>query len=182
MGACSFTTRASGNTMSEAYRNAVDDAETEYGHDSYNGTISTTSGFVDVTQDFKRSGDTLSAFVDKTIDGASKWGRCFGICTEEPVVNNNKVKSKVDHVITKGTRKWTLEYVVYTCGENKIKSFPTKTEAIKFARNYSEKNKTDVFINMEKRVSGNATVAKVSYKSSNKEKPGRYLFYGWAAE
>ena len=31
MGACSFTTRASGNTMSEAYRNAVDDAETEYG-------------------------------------------------------------------------------------------------------------------------------------------------------
>lgn len=42
MGACDFSTYGSGKTLDEAYKNAVDAALYEHGHDSYNGTISTT--------------------------------------------------------------------------------------------------------------------------------------------
>ena len=44
MGACSFMTIAYGKSLSEAYQNAVDEAIDYYGHDPYNGTISTTYG------------------------------------------------------------------------------------------------------------------------------------------
>jgi hypothetical protein len=45
MGACNFNTRAKGKTAREAYETAVREAQYEYGHDPYNGTISTTGGF-----------------------------------------------------------------------------------------------------------------------------------------
>ncbi len=44
MGATTFMITAYGKDISDAYNNAVEDAEYEYGHDSYNGTISTTYG------------------------------------------------------------------------------------------------------------------------------------------
>lgn len=53
MGAHTFETYrdVDGRGAGEAYRAAVEDALYEYGHDGYNGTISTTSGCVLVTQD-----------------------------------------------------------------------------------------------------------------------------------
>lgn len=45
MGASAFNQVAFGKTAEEAYRNAVDRAYFERGHDPYNGTISTTHGF-----------------------------------------------------------------------------------------------------------------------------------------
>jgi len=46
MGAHTFSVHIDGDiTAEEAYNIAVEDAIYEYGHDSYNGTISTTSGF-----------------------------------------------------------------------------------------------------------------------------------------
>lgn len=43
MGACNFIQFARGNNKEEAFKALVQEAEWEYGHDPYNGTISTTS-------------------------------------------------------------------------------------------------------------------------------------------
>lgn len=43
MGACDFKTLAAGKDLKDAFKNAVNAALYEHGHDSYNGTISTTS-------------------------------------------------------------------------------------------------------------------------------------------
>lgn len=43
MGACDFDVIAYGKDLKDAFNNAVQDALYEHGHDSYNGTISTTS-------------------------------------------------------------------------------------------------------------------------------------------
>jgi hypothetical protein len=48
MGAQSFLTSGWGNTPDEAYRYAVSIAHYEYGHDAYNGTISTTNGCIEI--------------------------------------------------------------------------------------------------------------------------------------
>ena len=54
MGAHNLSDSAVGKTMREAYDRAVSDAEHEYGHNAYNGTISTTSGFVDKTKELEK--------------------------------------------------------------------------------------------------------------------------------
>lgn len=43
MGACTFVTYSFGKDVKDAFNNAVKDALYEQGHDSYNGTISTTT-------------------------------------------------------------------------------------------------------------------------------------------
>jgi hypothetical protein len=48
MGACEFSNLSFGKNANEAYRTAVINAECENGYDGYNGTISTTSGFVEM--------------------------------------------------------------------------------------------------------------------------------------
>jgi len=52
MGACEFIQTAVGKDLQDAYRGAVERAEFECGHDSYNGTISTTHGVALVREDF----------------------------------------------------------------------------------------------------------------------------------
>lgn len=42
MGACNFISFGVGKTAADAFHNLVDEATWEYGHDPYNGTISTT--------------------------------------------------------------------------------------------------------------------------------------------
>lgn len=54
MGAEMFEQNAKGSTLVEAYNRAVQDAFYESGHDSYNGTISTTSDVVDVSACFPK--------------------------------------------------------------------------------------------------------------------------------
>ena len=53
MGAHNLSDRAVGKTMRGAYDSAVSYAENEYGHNAYNGTISTTQGFKDKTRKFE---------------------------------------------------------------------------------------------------------------------------------
>jgi len=43
MGACDFQTFGFGKTVQDAFKDAINTAYYEQGHDSYNGTISTTS-------------------------------------------------------------------------------------------------------------------------------------------
>jgi hypothetical protein len=182
MGACSFTTSSYGKSMSEAYNNAVEDATHEYGNDAYNGTISTTRGVRDVTAEYKRSGKSLNQYINDTIENFSKWGSCGGICVEEPKTNTNKVKSQVEHIVEKGTKKWVLKYVVYDY-DNQIGSYNTKGDAVKSAREYTERTQKRTSISMEKKLEkGNSQVARISYKQATNEKKGKYIFFGWAAE
>jgi hypothetical protein len=75
MGATNLYVEYNGNSMSEAYKAAVEDALHDWGHDPYNGTISTTSGFIDKTSAF--NGD-LDAFESKALDNTEKWESVWG--------------------------------------------------------------------------------------------------------
>jgi len=184
MGACSFQNIGRGKTMSNAYSNLCADAREEYGHqDGYNGTISTTSGFRDVTSEFKRSGKELQQFINDNIDRAEKWGSCLAICIEEPKGNTNKVKTQVKNIVTPGTKKWVLQYVVTTYMGRHIGAKLTKGDAVKIAREHTEKTQEGTKIEMVKVLEkGSARVAEIEYKKSTTEKDGKFVFFGWAAE
>jgi hypothetical protein len=184
MGACSFTTSAYGKSMSNAYNNAVADAVSEYGTDAYNGTISTTNGYKDVTSEYKRSGKDIRNFISDNIEKCQKWGDAWGVCVEEPITNNGKIKSQVEHIVSKGTKKWVLVYVVESLREDRIiGKYKTKTEAVKKAREYTERTQYSANIYMSKELEkGTSQVAKVTYKQATNEKKGKYVFFGFAAE
>jgi hypothetical protein len=183
MGATTFSVKERGTSMRDAYSSAVADAREEYGSDAYNGTISTTNGVTDKTSAFKASGKSLNEFINDNIDNAQKWGNCFGVCIKEPKANTNKVKSQVTNQPFKGTRKWELVYVVtegFDCNEIGVKD--NKADAIKIAREYTEKHQKRTRVHIERRLKGsNAQVAEITYKSSTNESEGEYVFFGWAA-
>lgn len=183
MGASFFRTSYRGKSLSDAYKRAVEDAEEEYGHDPYNGTIATTTayGVIDRTREYKASGKSLEDYINIQSDKLSK-RQCAAICIEEPKGNSNKTKSQVEHIITPGTKKWVLRYVVRH-NDHFIGSWPTKGDAIKDARRYTEANQVATTISMEKYLEkGTTTVAKITYKRSTNEKDGKWVFFGWAAE
>lgn len=182
MGASWFQINARGTSLQDAYGNATAMAEHENGHDSYNGTISTTIGCTDLTEQFKRSGKGLSEYIDMQMDKLHKRD-CAAICIEKPVANTNKTKSQVEHIVTPGTKKWVLRYVVYDWEDNFLGGYLTKGEAVTKARKYTEMYQTPTNICMEKTLEkGNRMVARITYKKSSSEKLGRWVFFGWAAE
>ena len=185
MGACQFKVRYGGKHADEAYKNACDDAEQEYGsQDGYNGTISTTHGFRDETEAYGKSKfNDVSAYIRDRFDSHAMNKRdCSAICVVKPVGNKNKTKSQVEHIVTPGTKKWVLKYVVYT-HDNQLGSYNTKGDAVKAARAHTEKTQRSTSIVMEKKLEkGNSQVAKITYKQSTTEKDGHYVFFGYASE
>ena len=100
MGATNFGDLAVGRykTASEAYNSLVEDALHTYGHDSYNGTISTTQGFT-MRDDNPRYGTkAFDKWEDKMLDVAEKWEDC--VCVEitgavlKRIKENNGYKGK----------------------------------------------------------------------------------------
>ena len=182
MGATWFRQLNSGKTLQDAYKNACDNAEDYAGHqEGYNGTISTTYGVTDLSVNFKNSKMKLEAYISSQMERLNK-RECAAICIQEPVGNNNKNKSQVEHIVTPGTKKWILKYCVYQ-NTTFISSHLTKGDAVKSARVYTEKNQVSTTITMEKVLEkGGSSVAKITYKSSSTERPGRWVFFGWAAE
>jgi hypothetical protein len=185
MGSQSFTTYSRGKNVNDAYNRAVEAAEHEYGHqDGYSGQINSSAGFSDMTREFRNSKKSVSLeqFIDDQLDNLSKFDGARAICIDEPVTNSNKIKSQVEHIVTPGTKKWVLTYIVY-CGGSRIASAITKGDAVKRAREYSEKNQCTTTIRMERRLEkdAHAVVAKVTYKRSSQEKEGRWVFFGWAS-
>jgi hypothetical protein len=183
MGACSFQNTGRGKSAKDVFTKLQDRAQIEYGDDSYNGTISTVPGFRDITNEWKSSKKDLSRFIREKLDDANKYD-CFAICTHEPVTNNNKIKSQVEHIVTPGTKKWVLKYVVYDYNnERQIGSYNTKGDAVKAARAHTEKTQYRTTISMEKKLEkGSCEVAKITYKKSSEEKDGQWIFFGYAAE
>ena len=181
MGASFFKTTSRGKSLNDAYDSAKQYAEDKYGYDPYNGTISTTSGVRDVTNEYRASIKDLSKYIEDAMDRMNKRD-CWAICIQKPKVNTNKVKSQVEHIVTPGTKKWVLRYSVRH-NNHLVGSWPTKGEALKDARRYTEMNNVPTIIEMEKLLEkGTATVAKVTYKKSSNEKDGEWVFFGWAAE
>lgn len=181
MGACSFVNKSKARSMKDAYNNLVEEATSEYGHDSYNGTISTTTGYSDITNEWKASKQDIRAFISKKLEDAGKRD-CFGVCIKPPKVNSNKTKSQVEHIVTPGTKKWVLKYVVRH-HDHFVGAWPTKGEAIKDARRYTEMNLVSTTIEMEKHLEkGDTKVARIVYKRSVNEQDGEYIFFGYAAE
>ena len=184
MGSNWFTTQSRGKNVQEAYDTAVERADDEYGHqEGYSGQINSCAGFRDVTKEWKNSKKSMSQFMNEAMDKLSKHQGAHAICLEEPKSNENKIKTQVEHVVTPGTKKWVLTYIVYQ-GESRIASAVTKADAVKRARDYSEKHQCTTTIKMERRLEkdSHALVAKVTYKKSSNEKDGRWIFFGWASE
>jgi len=184
MGACQFKTRYGGKTAQEAYKRACEEAEYEYGsQDGYNGTISTTHGFRDETELYKRSKfNDVSAYIRDRFENMGKRD-CSAICVVPPIGNKNKTKSQVEHIVTPGTKKWILKYFVYSGYDSYIGSYLTKGEAVTKARAHTEKTTESTYITMEKVLEkANKTVAKITYKKAINERDGEWVFFGYAAE
>ena len=183
MGAQSFTVRSRGKSAEEAYKIACEIAEEEYGHqEGYNGTISTTHGFRDETELYKKSKfNDVSAYIRDRFENMNKRD-CSAICVVKPVGNKNKTKSQVEHIVTPGTKKWVLKYVVQR-GDHVIGSWNTKGDAVKDARRYTEKHQVSTSILIKKFLEkGDNLVAKITYKKATNERDGEWIFFGYAAE
>ena len=183
MGACQFKSRYGGKTAEEAYTRACEEAELEYGsQDGYNGTISTTHGFRDETEMYGKSKfNDVSAYIRNRFETMNKRD-CSAICVVKPVGNKNKTQSQVEHVVTPGTKKWVLKYVVQR-GDHVIGSWDTKGDAVKDARKYTEKYQVTTSIVIKKFLEkGDNLVAKITYKKATNERDGEWIFFGYAAE
>lgn len=185
MGTVRFQQTGRGSNAQEVYSNLIEDAKQEYGHQQgYSGAINSTHGFRDMSKDFKNSGKKLEDYINlrfRDMDSRS----CECICIEEPKSNPNKVKSQVEHVVEAGTKKWLLKYRVTAGwkGDHIVGVKDSKGDAIKIARDYTEKHKVETQIEMIKVLEkGSTVVAKIKYKQSNKEKPGKWVFFGNAKD
>ena len=181
MGSQSFKTYSRGKSANDAYNRAVEDANDEYGHQQgYSGEINSSGGFRDVTSTFKASGKSLDVYINERLDSLTKFNGAEAICIEPPVTNNNKIKTQVEHIVEKGTKKWVLYYTVDA--DMHVGSFLTKGEAVTKARAYTEKTGRPSRVKMEKRLEKvDPTVARITYKKATNEKDGRWVFYGWAS-
>jgi hypothetical protein len=88
----------------------------------------------------------------------------------------------VEHVVTPGTKKWVLTYIVYH-NSQRVTITRTKGEAVRIAREYSEKHQCPTTIRMEKSIEniGDNLVAKITYKRASDERDGKWIFFGWAS-
>lgn len=181
MGSQAFTTYSRGKDVNDAYNRAVNAANDEYGHqEGYSGEINSSGGFRDITKEFKASKKSLDGFIDEQMETLTKFNGARAVCIEEPVGNTNAIKSQVEHIVTPGTKKWMLYYIVEA--NIHIGSFLTKGDAVTKARAYTEKTGMPSRVKIEKRLyKMENTVAKISYKKSPTEKEGRWVFFGWAS-
>lgn len=184
MGATWFQDMYTGKSLSDAYNNAREEAEGMYGHqEGYNGTISTTHGVTDLTVNFKNSKKKLEDYISDQVERLNK-RECAAICVREPVDNKNKTKSQVTNLVTKGTKKWVLKYTVgLHSDDGPLGSYDTKGEAVEKARKYTEMTGETTEVYMEKILEKlTPIVARITYKKSTTERPGQWIFFGWAAE
>jgi len=178
MGAINIMVYEKGDSMAEAFRIAREVSEIELGTDYYNGGINNCSLVNDWTNRY--NGKNLNKLESDALDYCGKT-EVIGICIDKPIPNKNKTKSQVENIAQKGTRKWETVYQGVS-GSRVVCEGKTQSDCIKKSREYVEKNKDDVVrIMIAKRLSsGNEICAKVSYKKSNKERRGKYVFIGLA--
>jgi hypothetical protein len=165
--------------INKAWRIAYDEAEEYSGsQDGYSGDLNTCSFTRDLTSKLKDMSEAkLQLYMQDNCPKREAWG----YCRTKPKQNTNKVKTVVDNIPQKGTRKWETVYNgVNWDGDVKV-SASSQTECIKKARAWVEKNPNITLdIEIAKKLSGSRVCAKVSYKSSKTESIGVYKFIGLA--
>lgn len=184
MGATLVQQRSTGKNLQEAYNNAVEDAIYENGNDNYNGTISTTRGVVDKTKEYLSKDMTPSQYAHWLYenDKLEKWGSAVGICISKPVENTNKIKTKVETLPQKGTRKWETVYEARLRDGQVVATSKFQTEAIKKGREYTEKTKEATYVHITKQLTSATLVSTITYKKATEERDGIYYLIGLAAE
>jgi len=182
MGANLVRTTATGTKIENAFDKVRNDAEDYSGHqEGYSGDFNVTYFGRDVTHMLKKM---LPAELDEYIIDNCPKGETWGYCIEKPVENKNKVKSSVEAIVQKGTRSWKTMYkaIDQWSGKCFVEDI-SQTACIKKARAFVERNpeiSLTVIITKDI-VVGNQNCAKITYKKSEKEKPGLYRFIGWAS-
>lgn len=182
MGSQLITRRVKARSINEAWKIIYEEAQDYSGHqEGYSGDFNTCQFAKDVTSMLKTKGErALDDYITENCNKRDAWGYCI----EQPVSNNNKVKSQVDVTPQKGARKWETIYKAVTSWEGtEVARDKSQTNCIKKARAYVEKN-ADVSLKIviaKELISGNTQCASIKYKKSTAEKLGTYKFVGWAA-
>jgi len=82
MGATDIMVRGEGASMGAAFRALQEEAINEYGHDSYNGTISTISHWTDKTRACAASGLPVDEYLEGLLEELDKRDAA-GVCLRE---------------------------------------------------------------------------------------------------
>jgi hypothetical protein len=171
---------AKAKNIKEAWKQVYENAIDEYGHQQgHSGQLNGCRLIGDRTATFKNmTGDQIEDWVWKNLSS----GEAVGYCNKEPINNTNKVKTKVNNIPQKGTRKWVTMYVAETISGEELVKATTQTECIKRARKMMEQSSyRKVIISVRKELlTGNKRCAEITYKPSAKERPGEYYFIGLA--
>lgn len=187
MGATSFGQTRRGTSMREAFKSAVKEAHDEYGHQQgYSGQINCTELVADKTAEYKKAKDK-DAFLAQLVNDVPKRDT-WGVELEAPVGNKNKIKSVVEITPQKGARVWETRFnvlrITHTSDPDTIiAEEKTQGAAVKKARAHTEKTQETTRIEIEKvLVGGKNRVARITYKKSTTEAPGKYFFAVCAPE
>lgn len=160
-----------GPQFSSEWKKVQEEDLDDRGSDYYSGSLSHVNNIKLVSKkDFEK-------YQEGELD-LSK-GDAVYYCQKEPKGNSNKIKSIVERFPQKGTRKWVTKYALYPRDrEHSLGSYDKQEEAVKRAREYSEKNNCRVDVHIEKHLKeGPTKVATTNYKPSSSQKDGIWEIY-----
>jgi hypothetical protein len=189
MGLNTFTLRAKGPSIQEAYEQACQRFRHAYGHRADSGGIGTTASLDVVDADWAGSGQEADEFTDSHLGLNVVPGICYGLTLKAPRQNPNECKSTVLNTPHKGRKAWQQFYRPYplladglagtdynTC----LGTFEKKEDAVAAARAYAEQHRCSVQVDVVHLLGKDQQSALVSYKPSPLERDGEFLFFGWA--
>lgn len=200
MGAQNFSIVGYGTSAREVFEGLVQDAEYEYGHDSYNGTISTCSlgRMKKVADKYTKSVDGKAHKIIEDEDYGVKWEARvldLGVVRYE-LYSAKKVAHKAKKVAEYRQRFVILN--LDSCGREKMVShFATKKEAddealrliaqypkndyVVAKRSINVNRGDDVVTEFKTETKVRASKPKTIPKGSILREVHKYIFYGWAA-
>lgn len=196
MGAVSFMHTIEATSAEKAKQMLVEQAVYDYGHDGYNGTISTCSGMCRCIKSFEKySQKNEKEMLKYARERLGVLGKRDVECIDSGVVGYNKTIIKKKTLTP--SAKYEQKYAVVDSFTRKMispKAYRhTKTEAYNLAVTYLLEGKDVQIRKMPVLVSGDnlcttfEVVTERTKKMSNATKHiiqpvHKYIFYGWAAE
>lgn len=95
-GGCDFSVYINVKDAKEAFRVAVDEAQHEYGHRSYSGTIAEKRGF-EIRKHEPMTRQQANEFIDRDLNRNDKWGPAFAVpVSEEKLLGTDTVTVTVE--------------------------------------------------------------------------------------
>jgi hypothetical protein len=190
MGASTFEVTSWGSTPQEAFSNAVDQAQYDYGNAGYTGTIAEKSEFTIISVPKQWEGNE-EEYAYKLIDDGDprvddKWGPAGCILLEShDGVEKVPYATTVEKYPQEGTRKWETVFKVSSGAGTSFREFSSQTEAEKFAKEWVKETNQTARIRIEKKlVNGDQNIVTIRPKTKDvkiKNARNKYLFFGWAS-